>query len=195
MKVTSQQRESLIEKYRYINTEWDNWWDCTESDFMADMKKVGVHVHSVHFSGFYSQGDGACFTGYMANIQTYLDHHHVDQFPMLRKLLEHGGEVSVQSKHTGRYYHENSVTIGVEADKLYHVVESRSELQDAVIEQWDVLLDAEICDFETVVTEQWRTYMQELYRKLEAEYEYLTSDEAVWETLEANELIEETEDC
>ena len=49
-------------------------------------------------------------------------------------------------------------------------------------------------DFETAVTEQWRTYMHELYRKLEAEYEYLTSDEAVWETITANELIEEVDD-
>jgi len=30
--------------------------------------------------------------------------------------------------------------------------------------------------------------MQDLYRLLEAEYDYLTGDEAVWETIEANEL-------
>jgi hypothetical protein len=36
--------------------------------------------------------------------------------------------------------------------------------------------------------------MQQLYRKLEAEYEHLTSDDAVWDTIEANELIEELEE-
>jgi hypothetical protein len=40
------------------------------------------------------------------------------------------------------------------------------------------------------VIEQWRTYMQDLYRKLEEEYDHLTSDEAVWETIEANELYD-----
>jgi hypothetical protein len=49
-------------------------------------------------------------------------------------------------------------------------------------------------DFETAVTEQWRTYMRELYRKLEAEHEYDTSDEAVWETITANELDTDAED-
>jgi hypothetical protein len=36
--------------------------------------------------------------------------------------------------------------------------------------------------------------MRELYRKLEAEHEYHTSDEAVWETITANELDTDAED-
>ena len=36
--------------------------------------------------------------------------------------------------------------------------------------------------------------MGDLYRKLEAEYDYLVTDEAVWETIEANEL-DQTEEA
>lgn len=192
--VASSQRTALLDKYRCINVEFDNWWDCVESDFIEDMKKIGVHVDKLYFSGFYSQGDGACFVGSLSNALTYLDHHHQGQFPMIRKLLEHGGDVRAYSVHRGNYYHSNSVTVGVETDEFWQILTAKSELQEAVIQQWDNLLGVEIVVFEEALTDQWCTYMNDVYRKLEAEYDYLTSDEAVWETLEANELIEETED-
>lgn len=193
--VASSQRTALLDKYRYINVEFDNWWDCVEADFTEDMKKIGVHVDKLYFSGFWSQGDGACFVGALSNALTYLDHHHKDQFPMIRKLLEHGGEVRAYSTRRGNYYHSNSVTVGAESDTFYNVMDQPTEFHTAVVEQWDEALTKEMADFENVISDQWRTYMDDVYRKLEAEYDYLTSDEAVWETLEANELIEETEDC
>lgn len=192
--VASSQRTALLDKYRYINVEFDNWWDCVEADFVEDMKKIGVHVDKLHFSGFCSQGDGACFIGSLSNALTYLDHHHQGQFSMLRKLLEHGGDVRAYSTHRGNYYHSNSVTVSVETDEFWQVLTAKSELQEVVIQRWDNLLGVELVGFENVISDQWRTYMDDVYRKLEAEYDHLTSDEAVWETLEANELVEDVDD-
>ena len=191
--VTSSQRTSLLEKYRYINVEFDKWWDCVESDFKEDMKQVGIDVDHIHFTGFSSQGDGACFVGHLVNTLVYLDHHHKDQYPMIRKLLENGGSVYTSCKHKGNYYHENSVDIWIDHDLLFAVMDQPTEFHVAIVEEWDKLLDAEMTDFDTDLTEQWKTYMRELYRKLEAEYDYLTSDEAVWDTIEANELHTDAE--
>lgn len=192
--VASSQRTALLEKYRYINVEHNNWWDCVESDFTEDMKQVGIEVDKIYFSGFWSQGDGACFVGSLDNALTYLNHHHVDQFPMLRKLIEMGGGVWATSEHRGRYYHSSSVSINAECDPFWQCANPKSELQEAVIQRWDDMVDKEIVDFEAALAEQWRTYMDDLYTKLEEEHDYLTSDDAVWDTLEANELIEETDD-
>jgi hypothetical protein len=74
------------------------------------------------------------------------------------------------------------------------MVDQPTDFHEAVVEEWQRLLGVELDDFEKDVTEQWRTYMQQLYRKLEAEYEHLTSDEAVWDTIEANELVEDLEE-
>ena len=190
--VNSEQRERLLEEHRYINVEYDHWWDCIESDFREDMKKVGINVNRIYFSGFWSQGDGACFEGTFDNVRTYLDHHHKDQYPMIRKLLDHGGGVYAECKHSGHYYHENCTAISVEAsERFYYLIECPTEFHEQIADQWDKLLDDELSAFEEAVTEQWRTYMQDLYCKLEAEYDYLTSDEAVWEAIEANELDEE----
>jgi hypothetical protein len=193
MTVTSSQRASLIEKHRDINIHHD-WWDCTYADFAEDMKVVGIHVDSVYFSGFWSQGDGACFVGSLDNALTYLDHHHQDQFPMVRKLLELGGGVYVRCRHSGRHWHQYCTEFSTEADPFHNCVESRSELQDAVVEQWQDLLDKEMSDFEEAVIDQWRTYMADLYHRLEEEYDHLTSDDAVWESIVANELDVPDED-
>lgn len=192
--VASSQRTALLEKYRYINVEHNNWWDCVESDFIEDMKQVGIHVDKIYFSGFWSQGDGACFVGSLDNALTYLNHHHVDQFPMLRKLIEMGGTVWATSDHRGRYYHSNSVSINAECEAFWQCANPKSELQEAVIQRWDGMVDKEIVDFEAALAEQWRTYMNDLYTKLEEEHDYLTSDDGVWDTLVANDLIEEVEE-
>lgn len=192
--VASSQRTALLEKYRYINVEHTNWWDCVESDFVEDMKQVGIQVDKIYFSGFWSQGDGACFVGSLDNALTYLNHHHVDQFPMLRKLIEMGGSVWATSEHRGRYYHSSSVSINAECEAFWQCANPKSELQEAVIQRWDGMVDKEIVDFEAALAEQWRTYMNDLYTKLEEEHDYLTSDDAVWDTLVANELIEEVDD-
>lgn len=158
------------------------------------MKVVGITVWRSYFSGFCSQGDGACFEGTLDDALKYLDHHHKDQYPMIRKLLEHGGCVYARCEHRGNYCHENYTEFWVDADTLTGMVPQPTEFHETIVEQWQSQLEDELNDFEKGVIEQWRTYMQDLYRKLEAEYDYLTSDEAVWETIEANELDEGEED-
>ena len=186
-----EQRERLMEKHRYINVEFDHWWDCVYSDFKEDMREVGIDVTRIYFSGFYTQGSGACFEGGFANLRTYLNHHHKDQYPMIHKLLEHGGHVYTRCEHRGNYYHENCTDFSTECSELfYHLVECPTEFHEQIVDTWDKQLEHEICDFERDVIEQWRSYMGDLYRKLEEEYDYLVSDEAVWDTIEANELDE-----
>lgn len=189
--VNSEQRERLLEEHRYTNVDCSHWYECTYADFREDMKEVGINVTRMFFSGFSSQGDGACFEGTFDNVRTYLDHHHKDQYPMIRKLLDHGGSVYARCNHSGRYYHENCTAISVEAsERFYHLIECPTEFHEQIADQWDKLLGAEVDAFEAAVIDQWRVYMRDLYRRLETEYDYLTSDEVVWGAIEANELEE-----
>lgn len=194
MTARSSQRTALMDRYRGINVDYQ-WWDGVYENFTERMKGIGINVTEMYFSGFCSQGDGACFeAGLMGDGLTYLDHHHAGEYPMIRKLIEMGGSISVGCRQRGHCYHEYSASFSSDCDKFYQVMTSRSELQDAVIEQWDNLLDAEMCKFDTAVTDKWREYMKELYRELEAEYDHLTSDETVWDSIVANDLDEDDED-
>ena len=52
----------------------------------------------------------------------------------------------------------------------------------------------EFHELEAEIAEILRGYMRSLYYDLRTEYEYLTSDEVVWETIQANDLITDEEE-
>lgn len=187
--------EKMIEKYRYINVEHHDWWDYTYESFKERMAEQGIGVEDMHFSGFYSQGDGACFKGEIENTPLFLEKHcKPDEYPMIRKLLASGGTCKIRSEHHGHYYHENCTTFDVIADQLWQVLPMPTEFHEQIVEEWDKMLEYELQDFEKESVEIFKRYMRELYRELEQEYDSLTSDEAVKESIIANDLTEtETE--
>lgn len=187
--------ERTIDKYRHINVEHHDWWDCTCDMFKEDMKEQGIYVSNTYFSGFCSQGDGACFEGHLDDVPLFLEKNYKpEDYPMIRKLLDSGGTVKFSVSHSGHYYHENSTRYYIEADRLEHVVDMPTDFHQQIVEQWENILDKEIVDFEKQSVEIFKNHMRTLYRKLEEEYDHLTGDEAVKETILANDLQEESDD-
>jgi hypothetical protein len=187
--------DELLEKYRHFNVEHTDWWDYTYDDFKSRMIDVGIRVDEIYFSGFCSQGAGACFKGEIENTPLFLEKHcKPDEYPMIRKLLASGGTCKIRSEHRGHYYHENCTTFDVIADQLWQVLSMPTEFHEQIVEEWDKMLKYELQDFEKESVEIFKRYMRELYRELEQDYDYLTSDEAVKESIIANDLTEtETE--
>lgn len=186
--------DSLIEKYRHWNVEHVEWWQCTYEDFKQQMGEQGIYVSDMFFSGFWSQGDGACFNGFVDDMKQYLDKNFKpDDYPMIRKLLDGGGTVKFSVEHSGHYYHENCTRFYIEADRLEHVLDAPTDFHVSVLENYDQLLDGEIVDFEKESVEIFKNFMRTLYRTLEKEYDYLTSDEAVKEAIIATDLTETDE--
>ena len=192
----SDRKAKLIEKHRGINTDYD-WWDCVYDDFKEDMSQKHIEVDDMHFSGFWSQGDGASFTGYITNNLEFLKAHDlIGTYPNITKLIHYGGEFILRiERSSSRYFHENTVSVSVEGCEYFrHILPTDDPLREAVVAQWDTGLDAEYERIWKDVTTIIRSYCRELYQRLEEEYEYLTSDEAVWEAIEANELNEPQEE-
>jgi len=190
MKVSAE----LIDKYRNFNVEHVEWWDSTYECFSNDMQDVGIDVERMFFSGFWSQGDGACFEGRVNDIKLFLDRNFApSDYPMIRKLVEAGGDVYVQCGHTGHYYHENSTAFSIGSDSFANCLETPTETHQQVANALDIALGMELMDFEEDAIEIFRNFMRKLYRELEQEYDYLTSDEAVAESIIANDLMEPDE--
>lgn len=179
-----QQRSELIEKYRDINVDHE-WWDYLYEDFKLGMVEKGIRIKDIFFTGFYSQGDGACFTGEI-DMCKFLKAHGLEEHYMGATFFAAQGELyTTLDKNSSHYAHENTVSVNLELDNYnnydddtrYDIYSTMEEVMESEWKQLDNQVE-EIC----------RGYMRDLYRQLRDEYEALTSDEAVWDTIAANDL-------
>jgi len=68
-----------------------------------------------------------------------------------------------------------------------------TEMHQHVVRALDGALGFELLAFEEDTIEIFKNYMRELYKRLEKEYEDLTSDESVAEAILANDLYDDME--
>lgn len=133
----------------------------------------------IYWSGFSSQGDGASFLGcyeYKKGAAKAVKAHApsdkklhaiVDDLQAAQKKHFYSLYARIASGRLANHYcHENTVSI--------EVTDSRDEYRD-------------IGDSEEKIAECMRDFMRWIYRQLEAEYEYQTSEEAIKETIASNE--------
>lgn len=176
--------------YRQVSND-DDWHEAVFEDFGRVCEILGVELATrtvrlygggtrqkpcIWFSGFSSQGDGACFEGAYSyrkgsarEIRSYAPGDErlagiADRLQQIQRKNLYSLEARMT--HRGRYYHEYCMDISVErASDSYQPPTP---------------------DAEEIVTEALRDLARWLYRQLEREYEYQTSDEVVDESIEAN---------
>lgn len=194
-------KDELIEKHRHWNVEHLDWWDCTYSDFKERMRGIGIEVDRMYFSGFWSQGDGACFEGSVSDWGLFLGSLGYTDKVLIQHAMDH---FSFSVKHSGHYYHENCTSFYADlctpasaADEDFAEVYGPYpwDTDDVRTKAWLALLNQyDSTKLEDEFEEAFKDHMRQLYKDLEKEYDYLTSDEVVWESLEANEMTDELEE-
>lgn len=173
--LSEEAKEHTLEKQYDINVDGYDWWDGDFDDFKAIGKILGIDIDNVYFSGFSSQGDGACFEGnyeYKKGMRKAIKEyapkdtelHEIAErlFNIQRKSFY---ALSATIKHSGHYYHEMCTVIDVWNDMQETYASSCSD-----DEIHDVL----------------RSFMQWIYSQLNKQYDFLTSEEVIIETLECN---------
>lgn len=176
--LTKSQRESMIDQYRDINTsDGIEWWDYTYDTFRERMAAQGISVREIYFSGFWSQGDGACFGGCVSDWGMFLKAVKPDVEESVWKFAN-AHDLSLAWWHSGHYYHEYSVSYSEELSvENPHDEEEHPLLYDA----WEIIngCSGPVADLYDLMAEHLRSEMRQLYSDLEEEYDYLTSDEAI----------------
>jgi hypothetical protein len=169
----------------------DDWWDSVYDDFERICPILGVTLAttpvrlmgggtrqkpSISFSGFWSQGDGACYEGRYAyapggarRIREYAPqdaelHRIADALQRLQR--DNFYQLTAVIRHRGRGCHAYCMEIDVERDTPGHPIVNHGE-NDLIQALRDLA--------------NW------LYRALEREYEFQTSDETVDEGIQAND--------
>jgi hypothetical protein len=192
--------QELIEKYRDINVDSDWWYESVYEWFEEECHKRGVNILStqrghksdgsvryekdITWSGFWSQGDGAAFSGSVVDMDKALGDFYSD-YPILHKYVEELEGYWTFSWRVGR---GNNILINdfeIEPINLY--LEDDHPFEDV----WKEQLDAELESVEPVLIDLAEELCDLLYKALRDEYEAGTTDEAVWDTIVANELDKE----
>lgn len=185
--------QELIDKHREINVDYDGWWESVFQWFEEECNSRGVNILSKHrpaierdivFSGFWCQGDGAAFSGSIVDMRKALGDF-INDYPILQKYLEVEGFY----KFTWRVSHRNNIIIDgfdIEDIALY-----LDEHDHPFAEIWQEELEKELDKVEPMLGDLANDLCDLLYKALRDEYDALTSDEAVWDTIVANELDKE----
>lgn len=176
------------------------WYDSVYEDADTIAKILGIEIDrkkqnnpkahaqpTIWFSGFYSQGDGACFEGRYSFVDKTSEkiREYAPLDSCLHQIADHLTYWQAQNynalyaivKHRGNYYHEMSTDIDVISDDNGDLGEP-GEMTDGAEEN---------------VKDVLRDFMRWIYRALEKECEYLQSDEQVDAAILVNEY-EFTED-
>ena len=147
----------------------------TIDDMIECGATIGINVDNIYYSGFSSQGDGACFVGsykfkpdWKSSLENFCPGYTqlISLGERLQKVYEEFGKLYVTVYKTShRYDHENTVGFDVQSD-------------DEEISIWAA---------HDAIEEILKDFMHEIYRRLEEEYTWTNSQEFFQEMAEANE--------
>lgn len=194
-KAKDKARETLTE----LSTSYE-WWDSVYEDAKADAKELGFDIEDIRFSGFWSQGDGASWTGYV-DLLVFIEKHAdkesatLGQDMTLCELMRNGWvstrmEINRRSFH---YAHENTMNYeyaGYDLDGSNQVLEKGIMAGASVSQLLDSFdVDAHIDTWLEKAHNAAKDYARKIYRQLEAEYEGLVTDEYLTEFAAANEYL------
>lgn len=197
-------RMRIMDRYRDINTSVYTWTRDTEDRYRGLLARVGFDVDKIYWSGFWSQGDGASITGSVHDPERFVWWlSRPDEYPMLKKALaaQHDFSLTVSLSGYRNYVHEMCMTCDVEVSDFGVTLSVRDGECDpltlACIEVWNNALYDEAEDFRQRARDYLRRWAKKFYAEIEKEYDYLTSDEVVWDMIVANDLLtpDEREDC
>ena len=179
-------KEELIEKYRDANTEY-NWWENTYECFKEALENEGIEVEETSFDGFYHQRSYADFSCKVIDVSRFMEKNSmVEAYPMTYKLAGFGG---VSISKSGRDRHRNTYLFVdiTEWQDCFPDKDMDEDMRAYYIDLYQAHTNIEFGSFEQSVEDALKEHSSNLYIALQDEYEYLSSDEAVWETIRSNE--------
>lgn len=165
-------KENARNQYRENNLDYE-WWDAVYDDAKTIGTLFGLEIENIYFSGFWSQGDGACFEGSyryqkggLKAVKAYAPqdtglHGIVKRLQQVQ--ARHFYNLQATCKRRGHYMHSGCMSVDV---------------YDASDRYRDIA--------ETDIADNLREFADWIYQHLENEYKYLQSDEVIDESIAAN---------
>lgn len=185
-------KQNALEDYALNGLDYD-WWDCQEERLKEDMEEIGITVDKMYFSGFYTQGSGACFEGHVDDWPKFL--WETGLWQQYLRCFANADELGRMEWTTcGNCPHENSLEFNdwelvmrtVHQDQDWTQAEG-GIAQETFNDYTEKQFRQELEDLPGEVEQIVKDTCHQLYKDLQEDWEYLTSMEAFEETCEAND--------
>lgn len=188
-------------------SEWitdHEWWDYIYDQAKQDGEAKGFEINDIRFTGFWSQGDGAYWTG-RVNLQDFVEANLDERSAwygedvILLALLNEGW--IDRWIHIGNRNYRYSHSTGMQLEEYPNNMldldpDDGTEMLEGPLQGASVYQLKESFDYEARITEwcdealeQARAFANDIYEKLEDEYNSLTSEESLSEFADANEYL------
>lgn len=189
-------KQRALDKHYASFEPYTDWYHSVYEMAIEDGKEKGFGIDEIQFSGFWSQGDGACWEGYI-NLKKWATTTASDpsdpKLLMYMEIAEDGWaieEVKIMRDRIS-YHHEGTMKLITE---LSCYARDDTDLMASglfegkpVLSLWEAIGSDFLDELEKDILESAKDYARKIYRMLEGEYEYLTSDEYISEMCDAND--------
>lgn len=198
-------QRKVLDDHRDINVDYSDWADPIIEGFKEDLlNDFGFDEVKVQYSGFYSQGDGASFTGYCGNSEKFMKNglsitKSTDLIDMGEEktsddddLVDLMGDLRNVGFDTRERYRPDDFYFSVirTSSRYSHenTIEGEIEVDEIGLDRDDDRDPDGMIDRLTEQTTEWaRSKSKELYDSLYKYYEELQEDDAVKDTIIAND--------
>jgi len=182
-------KEKALNTCRQLETDCE-WWEYTFDDCKEIGKILGIQIDNIYFSGFSSQGDGACFVGTyeyakgsVAKIKKHLPANYTDENG---KVIDCKLNMEVIDLASQLYELQRQYFYGLYCDTKHRGHYNHSGCMDVTVSN-NITHDDATTNAENELINIMQLFADWIYNRLSAEYDYLTSDESVKENIDANE--------
>jgi len=169
-------KERVRERFRQTSLDY-TWWEYVYDDIRHMGEIIGIKIDEIYFTGFGNRGDGACFEGHYE--------------------YKKGALKEIKAESTDIELHQIARDLQTIQRKRFYGLSARVKQSGhymlancTYIDVYDNVLAAHVdMDTEETVSELLRDFMCWMYKRLEAEYEYLTSDAYIEEFISINGYV------
>lgn len=150
-------QQKAIEWYRETGFDYE-WHELNIESWEDDLRERGFMKPKIYFSGFSSQGDGACFTCEYIDFKLFLEGKY-------NKYKE--ADLNAYITHNSHYYYATSTTV--------------------ILSEGGDLEDNDHDEIEQAIKDERERLGNEIYKSLEDEWDYLNTNAQIAETIQNNE--------
>jgi len=187
-------KKKALENHRYINVSDNYWHDFIYENYTELLEEeYGFQDVEIKHSGFSSQGDGASFTCRNIDLEKAFEGYIKDNWEKaltlkqkrvyrshkytIVELLTNYGWMKIRRNGYSRYVHANTCVVETYFDHDGY------NFKGQAMEELQSFVEEDLTDY---IADLRHKLCKDIYNDLEKEYEHQTSNEAVIETLNAN---------